>query len=102
MILLFDALLIGEERGAQRPDILGDQRGVDLMAQFLLKSLHDAAILCDASGHHYLIPHPDPVGKPRDPVGNRMNGAVDNIALVGALCKLADDLAFRKDGCRSN
>ena len=70
------------------------------MAQFLLECLDHAAVLGDAAGHDELVTHTDPVGKPGNPVGDRVVDTVDDVTFVASLRKLADNLALRKDSAK--
>ena len=68
-LLLPLILLIGEQGGAQSAVVLGQRRGVDGVAQFLLERLDDALVLGNAAGPHYLGPDPPPVGRPPPAAG---------------------------------
>ena len=68
------------------------------MSQLILQRLDHTGVLCDTAGHNHTVLHAHAVGQTGHAAGHGHMDAVDDVALVGIVCQLADDLALGKDG----
>ena len=71
---------------------------MDLTTKLVLKSLDYTLVLSNSASHNECRNNSDPMGESSDAVSNGAVDTRDNIALIGSLLQLADNLTLRKLG----